>query len=237
MLSEYLEYAEGSTTCEAYVSYDDLDRYKKPCVLIAHAWGGQTDFERKKADDLAKLGYVGFAMDIYGKGKRGNSMEENAKLMQPYMDDRELLLKRLKAALDAAEKLPYVDAKKIAIMGYCFGGLCSLDLARSSDPRLKAAVSFHGLFDPPKLGKQKEITAKVLILHGYDDPMAKPDSMVGVAKELTDAKADWQIHAYGGVVHAFTNPEANMPDNGIMYNKAAAHRSWTAARNFFDDIF
>ncbi len=237
MLSEYIEYTEGSTTCEGYVSYDDLDRYKKPCILIAHAWAGQSDFERKKADDLAKLGYVGLAIDIYGKGKRGNTMEENAKLMQPFMDDRELLLKRLKAALDAAEKLPYVDSKKIGIMGYCFGGLCSLDLARSADPRLKAAVSFHGLFDPPKLGKQKEISAKVLILHGYDDPMAKPDSMIGVAKEMTDAKADWQIHAYGGVVHAFTNPEANMADNGILYNKSAANRSWTAAKNFFDETF
>lgn len=237
MHTEYLEYSDGSTKCEAYVAYDDLTIHKKPCVLIAHAWGGQQDFERKKAEELAKLGYVGFALDNYGKGKRGTTMEENSKLLKPYLDDRKMLLGRLKAGLDAAEKHSAVDASKIAIMGYCFGGLCSLDMARSADPRIKCVVSFHGLFDPPKLGEQKDISARVLILHGYDDPMAKPDSVLAVAKELTAAKADWQIHAYGGTVHAFTDPGANMPENGILYNKSAADRSWTAMKDFLDEIF
>lgn len=237
MFSEEIEYADGSLTCKGYVAYDDLERHKRPCVLISHAWAGQTDFERSRAHDIAKLGYVGFAMDNYGGGKTGASMDENAKLMQPFLDDRKVLLGRLKAALTAAQKHPMVDASRIAIMGYCFGGLCSLDLARSGDERLKGAISFHGLFDPPKIGKQGEISAKILILHGFDDPMAKPDSVVAVGKELTDAKADWQLHAYGNVMHAFTNPEANMKENGILYDKPAARRSWIALKNFLDEIF
>ena len=237
MHSEEYEYSDKSLTCKGFVAHDSLTTHRKPCVMIAHAWGGQSDFERNKAKELAKLGYVGFALDNYGNGKTGSSMEENSKLLQPFLDDRATLLGRLLAGLSAAEKHPMVDPTKIAIMGFCFGGLCSLDLARSSDERLKGAISFHGLFDPPKLGKQKTITAKVLVLHGYDDPMAKPDSMIGLAKELTDAKADWQLHAYGGTVHAFTDPNANMPDNGILYNKAAAHRSWASLINFLDELF
>lgn len=237
MKSDYQDYMAGDVTCQAYISYDDKKSEKRPCVLISHAWAGQSDFERSKAEKLAELGYLGFAVDVYGKGKRGSTMDENAKLMQPFLDDRKLLLSRLKAALEAAKNHPMVDAKRIAIMGYCFGGLCALDLARAADPALIGAVSFHGLFTPPNIGKQEEMKAKVLILHGYDDPMAKPDSVLAVARELTEAKADWQLHAYGNTVHAFTNPEANMPEHGIMYNSAADHRSWTAMENFLAEIF
>lgn len=237
MHSEYLDYQDESQVLEAYIAYDNAAAAKRPAVLISHAWGGQSDGERRIADKLAEMGYLAFALDNYGKGKRGNSMEENARLMQPFIDDRAMLLKRLLAGLSAVEKHPLADPGKIAAIGYCFGGLCVLDLARSADPRLKGAVSFHGLFFPPNIGKQKDITAKVLILHGWDDPMAKPDSVLEVTKELTDAKADWQLHAYGGTVHAFSNPEANMPENGILYNAAADKRSWQAMGNFLSEIF
>lgn len=237
MKSEYVDYSDGTTTCEAYVSYDNGGGSKRPCVLISHAWAGQSDFEREKADKIAKLGYVGFALDNYGKGKRGSSMDENAKLMQPFIDDRSMLLRRLLAGATAAAAHPAVDADKIAAIGYCFGGLCVLDLARSADARVKGVVSFHGLFSPPGTGRQKTITAKVLILHGYDDPMATPQNLVEVAKEFTDAGADWQLHAYGNTVHAFTNPEADMPDHGILYSAAADRRSWQAMTNFLHEIF
>lgn len=237
MKSEFLDYSAGDTICQAFLAYDDKSAGKLPCVLICHAWGGQSEFEQEKARELAQLGYVGFAVDVYGKGRRGSSMDENAKLMQPFIDDRKLLLSRLRAALAAAKIHPMVDPNKIAVMGYCFGGLCSLDLARCGDPELKGAVSFHGLFTPPNIGDQGKITARVLILHGYDDPMAKPDSVLEVASELTKAGADWQLHAYGHTVHAFTAPTANMPEHGILYNAVADRRSWIAMKNFLEELF
>ncbi len=236
MHTEYSEYTDGKLNCEGFFAYDDSKKEKRPCVMVHHAWAGQSDFEREKAQQLAKYGYVGFALDLYGKGNRGSNFDENAKLMQPFLDDRAMLLQRMKAALDAAKKHPMVDANRIASIGYCFGGLCVLDLARSG-ATVRGVVSYHGLFAPPNIGKQGKITSKVLILHGYDDPMAKPDSMLEVAKELTDAGADWQIHAYGHTVHAFTNPEANIPENGIVYDANADRRSWIAMRNFLEEIF
>ena len=179
--TEYVDYKDGGVTCEAYIAYDDVTKAKRPGVLVSHAWGGQGKLERGKAEKLAELGYVGFALDLYGKGKRGGSMEENAKLMQPFVDDRALLRKRINAALDAVKKHALVDAGRIGAIGFCFGGLCVLDLARSVPQGLRGVVSFHGLFHPPKLGKQAPISAKVLILHGYDDPMAKPESVVAIA--------------------------------------------------------
>ncbi|MBI5171939.1 MAG: dienelactone hydrolase family protein [Candidatus Obscuribacter sp.] len=232
MHTQYQDYKDGDLTCEAYIAIDENKKDKRPAVLVSHAWGGQSDFERGKAEKLAKLGYVGIAIDLYGKGNRGTSMEENAKLMQPFMDDRAMLRKRILAALSFAKSLPQVDADKIGAIGFCFGGLCVLDLARSAAAGVQGVVSFHGLFHAPNIGEQKPITAKALILHGYDDPMATPEQMVALAAEMTKASADWQIHAYGNTVHAFTNPEANMPENGIVYCEKADKRSWQAMVNF-----
>jgi len=236
MQSEYIDYQDGSTTCEAYAAHDGKGDARRPCVLISHAWGGQSDGEREVADRLAGLGYLAFALDNYGKGRRGTSMEENGKLMQPFIDDRKMLRDRLLSGLTAARKHPLCDPDRIAAIGYCFGGLCVLDLARSADPRVRGVVSFHGLFGAPGIGEQKPISAKVLILHGWDDPMATPDNVLEVTKELTAAGADWQIHAYGATVHAFSNPEANMPEHGILYKESAAKRSWQAMQNFLEEI-
>lgn len=232
MQTQYVDYKDGDVVCEAYVANDDSKKGKKPAVLVSHAWGGQGDFERNKAEKLAELGYVGIALDNYGKGKRGTTMEENGKLMQPFVDDRAMLKKRLLAALTFAQSLDSVDKDKIGAIGFCFGGLCVLDLARSAAAGVKGVVSFHGLFTPPGLGKQEKISAKALILHGFDDPMAKPDSMIALGKELSEAGCDWQVHAYGNTMHAFTNPEANMPENGILYNASADKRSWVSMKEF-----
>lgn len=237
MQSEYIDYQDGSTTCEAYAAHDGKSDARRPCVLISHAWAGQSDGEREVADRLAGLGYLAFALDNYGKGRRGTSMEENGKLMQPFIDDRKMLRDRLLSGLTAAQKHPLCDPERIAAIGYCFGGLCVLDLARSADPRVRGVVSFHGLFGSPGIGEQKPISAKVLILHGWDDPMATPDNVLEVTRELTAAGADWQLHAYGATVHAFSNPEANLPEHGILYKESAARRSWQAMKNFLEEIF
>lgn len=232
-----LDYNDGSLTCEGYIADDETRMGKKPCVLVAHAWAGLFDAERESADRLARLGYVGFAVDLYGKGTRGNPSGDNSALMGPFMQDRALVRQRLTAAIAAARQLPQVDGDRIAIIGYCFGGLCAIDLARAAVPGVKGAVSFHGLLKPPNLGAQADISTKILILHGYDDPMAPPEDILAIGKELSAAKADWQLHAYGNTMHAFTMPAANAPERGLKYNAAAARRSWAAMEDFLKEIF
>jgi dienelactone hydrolase len=229
------EYKDGSTTCIGYIAWDESYANERPCVLVAHDWRGRTAFSEEKAVQMAALGYVGIAIDVYGEGQNGASPEENAALMQPFIDDRKKLLKRLKAALSAAQKLDQVDASEIAIIGFCFGGLCALDLARSGID-VKAAISFHGLFDGNGL-PAKKIKASVLALHGWDDPMVPPAKVTELGVELTKAGCDWQIHAYGQTSHAFTNPEAKDAKNGLMYSSQAERRAWAAAMDLLHEMF
>ncbi len=206
---------------------------RRPVVLVAHAWGGQDDFAREKAKMLAGLGYVGFAIDVYGKGRRGTTPEENSKLMQPFLDDRALLLERLLAATAAASAQRCVDPERVGAIGFCFGGLCVLDLVRSGAPAVRAAACFHGLYHPPGLkSSEGPISAKVLVLHPFDDPMAPPESVIGLAKELTGAGADWQIHMHGHTMHAFTNPAAAAPEMGLKYQERSANRAFGAMEHF-----
>jgi dienelactone hydrolase len=170
---------------------------------------------------------VGFALDVFGKGVRGASPQENASLIRPFMEDRPMLLRRLRSGVAHAQTLPGVDPDRTAVIGFCFGGLCALDLARSGDP-LRAAIAFHGLFDPPPAPFGDAISAKVLALHGWDDPMVPPEKVTALADELSRAGADWQIHAYGNTVHAFTNPAMHAKDEGKAYDERADRRSWRA---------
>lgn len=208
----------------------------KPGVLISHAWGGRSEFEQGKAETLAELGYVGFALDLYGKGVLGTSREENSGLMQPLLDDRGTLQRRMHLALAQLKKQKEVDGSRVAAMGFCFGGLCVLDLARTGAD-LSGVASVHGLFAPPGNTDGKRIKAKVLVLHGWDDPMATPDQVLALADELTNAGADWQIHGYGNTVHAFSNPAANDPAHGTVYNPIADRRSWQNLQLFLAEIF
>lgn len=235
MPSRYHEHVHAGVTCELYVSAPEGGG-RKPAVLVAHNWAGQGEPERHTADRLAALGYVGIAIDVYGKGVRGGPGEDNSALMAPYMADRALLRDRLLAAVDCAAGLPEVDANRIGFAGYCFGGLCALDLARCGTDTVKGVVSLHGIFAPPKIGPQGKIAASVLILHGWEDPMATPPDVLGVAKELTDAGADWSLHAYGHALHAFTHPGVNMPEMGVKYDEKADKRSWQAMVNFFEEV-
>lgn len=235
MRKENHEYKDGAVVCEGYTAFEP--GAKRPCVLVAHQWAGITDHEKGRADEFARMGYVGFAIDVYGKGVRGTPLADNSALMGPYMADRAKLKQRLVAAVEAAKAHPAVDPSKIAMIGYCFGGLCSLDIARSGTSDVKGVVSLHGIFAPPGLGAQGPIKAKILVLHGWEDPYAKPDEVLGLAKELTAAKADWQIHAYGHAMHAFTAEGANQPEGGIKYDKQADRRSWAATAGFLKEIF
>ncbi len=231
-----VEYSRDGATFEGYLAWNDAAAAPCPVVVVSHAWGGLGDFEQSRARDLAELGYAAFCLDLYGKGIRGSNPEENAELMQPLLDDRGMLQGRVQLAVEVARRQEGVDASRVAAMGYCFGGLCVLDLARTGAD-LQGVVSFHGLFHPPGNTEGNEITAKVLALHGWDDPLAPPEQVVALAAELTSAGADWQIHGYGHTVHAFTNPKANDPAHGTVYSESAERRSWRTLVDFLEEIF
>ncbi len=230
MREQYIEYRDGEAQLEGFLCYDESQPGPRPAVLIHHAWGGRDEFVERKARRLAWQGYACFAADNFGKGRRGATTEECSALIAPFMKDRRLLLGRLMAGLTTLQGMPIVDPKRVAVMGFCFGGLCALDLARANAD-IRGAVSFHGMLKPSGLA-EPAVRARVLILHGYDDPMAPPEDLLAIAREFTVAGADWQVHAYGQTVHAFTNPRANNRAGGMQYDEAADRRSWHALEEF-----
>jgi dienelactone hydrolase len=235
IISNTVGYLDGDVLLEAFFAFDDSLSGRRPAVLINHTWAGRDDFVAEKAKKLAALGYVGFAVDMYGKGVLGSDAEENAKLMQPFMQDRQLIKKRMMAALYAVKLMPWVDDSRIAAIGFCFGGLCSLDLARAGAD-LKGVVSFHGLLGALD-DNSHPVKAKILALHGHDDPMVPVEQVIAFEKEMTKAGADWQLHTFGNTQHAFTNPLANNPDFGTVYQPEADKRSWILMENFLAEIF
>lgn len=236
IISNTIDYLDGDILLQGFFAYDDAITGQRPAIMINHAWCGRNSFVEEKALKLAEQGYFSFAVDMYGKGVLGKDNEENAKLMQPFMDDRGLVLSRMNAGLYAIKQMPWVDDKKIVSIGYCFGGLCVLDLARSGVD-IKGVVSFHGLLGASENNQTKEIKAKVLVLHGYDDPMNPLEIVSSLQQEMTQAGADWQLHSYGKTVHAFTNPQANDLDFGTVYNADAERRSWESFKAFLNEVF
>ena len=236
IVSNTVGYLDGDVLLEGFFAFDDSIVGRRPAVLINHTWAGRDDFVAEKAKKLAALGYVGFAVDMYGKGVLGSCPEENAKLMQPLMDNRQMLQMRMHVALYAVKLLPWVDDNNIAAMGFCFGGLCSLDLARAGAD-LKGVVSFHGLLGAPVNIQGNAMKAKILAFHGYDDPMVPVEQVLAFEREMKEAGADWQLHTFGNTMHAFTNPVANNPDFGTVYQPDADRRSWIAMENFLTEIF
>jgi dienelactone hydrolase len=229
-----VEYEIGGKTYEGVLAFDDAQSGKRPGILVSHAWAGRSEFEIEKAKALAELGYAGFALDLYGKGVLGETNEQCQALMTPFIEDREMLRAQLLKTIDIVKDQPEADESQIGAIGFCFGGLCVLDMARAGAD-MKGVVSFHGLLGGT--GNTAGVKAKVLVLHGWDDPMVPPDAVVDFAKEMSAAGADWQLHAYGGTMHAFTNPEANDPNFGTVYNADADRRSWITMTNFLAEIF
>ena len=234
--NRFIDHEHDGAKLRAEFAHDDAVPDARPGVLVCHNWAGRGENDGRNAKRLAELGYAGFAVDLYGAGVLGSGPEENQKLMKPFVDDRGLLQSRLAAAHETMCAQPEVDASRTAVIGFCFGGLCALDMARAGLP-VKAAVSFHGLFMPAGNLESPKIDAKVLMLHGWDDPMATPDDVLAVTKEMTAAGADWQLHAYGHTKHAFTTPGANNPDMGTVYDATADRRSWQAMTNFLAEVF
>jgi dienelactone hydrolase len=212
------------------------DEAARPAVILIPTVMGVSDLEIGFGRQLVELGYNALVADIFGKKFHGAERDVCFGEMNRLRSDRAALRRRLQHVLDLASGLEEVSANQIVVAGYCFGGQCALDLARSG-ANFAAAVSFHGLFDPPGLPEEK-ISAKVVAFHGWDDPMVPPDKVVALGQELTKAGADWQIHAYGHVGHGFTNPHASdLQIDGVAYNALAAERSWTSFINLLEEIF
>jgi dienelactone hydrolase len=209
----------------------------RPGVLIVHQWMGLTDYEKKRAEMLAQLGYVAFCADIYGKGVRPQTTQEAGVLADKYKNGRQLLRARVNAGLDTLRQQPLVDAKRIAAIGYCFGGTTAIELARSSAD-IAGVVSFHGGLDSPTPADGKNIKCKLLVCHGADDPFEKPDDLAAFENEMRNAGVDWRLIQYGGAVHAFTQWNAgNDNSKGAAYNERADKRSWEDMKLFFAEIF
>jgi dienelactone hydrolase len=232
-----IEYKHGDVTLLGYFAYDDAAGGKRPGVLVVHEWGGHNDYVRRRAEQLAKLGYAAFAIDMYGKGVQAKSVEESAKMAGVFKNDRQRMRARAAAGLDTLKKQSEVDTSRVAAMGYCFGGQVALELARSGAD-LAAVVSFHGALDTPTPQDAKNIKGSVLVLHGADDPFVPPEHVAAFQKEMRDAKVDWVLTQYGNAVHSFTNPDVDKANlNGAKYNAKADQRSWRAMQDFFGEIF
>jgi dienelactone hydrolase len=234
--TEEVTYKDGDVTLKAYVARPEGKETKLPAVLISHDWSGRGEAMCEEARLMASLGYIGVALDNYGDARVGKDKDENQQMMMPLVEDRAKLRKRLQAGLEAVKKVQGVDTSKIAISGFCFGGLCALDLARSGAD-IKGAVSFHGLLGAPEKLANEPIKAKILVLHGHDDPMVPPAQVQQFEEEMTKAKADWQVHVYGQTMHAFTNKNANDPGFGTVYSEVTAKRARRTANDFLADIF
>lgn len=238
MKTETIDYKVGDKDFRGFLAYDDSISGKVPGVLVVPEWWGLNDYAKSRAERLAKLGYVAFAMDPYGDGKTTTDPKEAGKWAGALRGgDRKELRERANASLDLLKKNEHVDPEKVAAIGYCFGGTAVLELARSGAD-LAGVVSFHGSLGTPHPEDAKNIKGKVLVCHGADDTFESPEEIAGFQQEMRDAKVDWQMNIYSGAVHAFTNPDADkFGIKGIAYNANADHRSWQAMKDFFSELF
>jgi dienelactone hydrolase len=232
-----IEYRDGASVLEGYLAYDDATQDLRPGVLIAPEWWGVDDYPKHRAQQLARMGYVAFVIDMYGKGNVTDDPQQAGEWMKPFATDRKLMRQRALAGLDVLLSQKYVDPKRVAGIGYCFGGTVVLELARAG-AALNGVVSFHGGLTRTADEGPDNIKAKVLVCQGADDPLASVSFVPTFIDEMKLAKADYQINIYSGAQHAFTNPASetrHIP--GIAYNAQADRRSWMAMDDFFEEIF
>ncbi|MBL0226145.1 MAG: dienelactone hydrolase family protein [Geobacteraceae bacterium] len=235
--TKVIEYRQGDTVLEGYLAWDDTRSAKRPGILVVHEWTGINSHIRQRTEMLAKLGYVAFAADIYGKGVRPAAQADAAATAGIYKSDRALMRARARAGLEELRKQKFVDQQRLAAIGFCFGGTTVLELARDGAD-VKGVVSFHGGLSTPTPQDATRIKGKVLALHGADDPFVKADEVAAFQDEMRKATVDWQLIGYGNAVHSFTNRAAGTDNSkGAAYNEKADKRSWEAMKAFFAEIF
>lgn len=234
---EMVQYKDGDTVLEGYLVFDAKLAAKRPGVVMIPDWLGVRDLAKKRADELAKLGYTVLLADMYGKDTRPKDAKEASELVGKYKADRPLMRRRTEAALKELLKNKTVNADKVAAMGYCFGGTAALEMGRNGD-KLKGIVTFHGGLGTPTPADGKNIKGRVLVLHGADDPFVPAAELAGFEKEMNDGKIDWEMIKYSGAVHSFTIADAgNDNSKGAAYNEKADKRSWEAMKQFLKEVF
>ncbi len=238
MKTEVIAYAHQGNALEGFLAYDDGSKAPRPGVLIAHEWLGIGSHERQAAKRLAEAGYLAFAADLYGSAERPANVEAAATLATRYRaGDRALLRGRIASGLDALKRHPLCARGQTAATGFCFGGTAVLELARSGSD-VRGVVSIHGGVVPSEASRAPKILARVLALHGADDPYVPGDQVQAFQEEMRTRGVDWQMVYYGGAVHSFTNEGAGSdPAQGIAYNSLATARAWRAMLDFFGELF
>lgn len=235
--TKVIEYKDGNTVLEGYLAWDTKFKGKRPGIVVVHEWWGLNDYPKMRARKLAKLGYVAFAVDIYGKGKRAATMEEASHLSSIYSKDLPLLRHRVEIGLNELKKQKNVDKENIAAIGYCFGGTTVLELARSGAD-LQGVASFHGGLLTSMPAKEGKVKAKIIAFHGADDPYVTGDQVIAFKDEMRKANANWQIIEYGNARHSFTVKAAGTDQTKpLVYNEQADKRSWRELQNFLKEIF
>lgn len=238
VVTKTIPYEIDGEAFEGVLVYDDSVTTPRPGLLAVPSWMGVNEDTVAKAARAAGDKYVVFVADMYGKAIRPSNAEEAGAAAGKVRADRPLMRKRAQAAVDvlkAQSSEVALDVDRLGAIGFCFGGGTVLELARSGAP-LKGFVSFHGNLDTPNPADAKNIKAPVLVLHGADDPAVPQEQVDGFISEMKAAKVDWQLVSYGGAVHSFTNPKANMPGRN-EYHPVVAARAFKAMNDLFDEVF
>jgi dienelactone hydrolase len=240
VVGEEVSYQAGDTTLKGYLAYDNSIKGKRPGILVVHEWWGLNDYARKRARMLAELGYVAFALDMYGNGKQATHPEDAQKFSSEIANNMPLAKQRFEAALEVLKSKPETDTRSIAAIGYCFGGSVVLQMAREGEP-LVAVASFHGGLGTAHPAQPGAVKAKIMVAHGGEDPFSKPEDLTNFIAEMNKAGAYYRIHIYSGAKHSFTNPDAdkfgtkfNLP---LQYNAAADRDSWQELQDFLQATF
>jgi dienelactone hydrolase len=237
VVSKTIDYEYQGVKLAGTLVWNDSIRERRPGILVAHDWMGHGPFALDKAKQIAREGYVAFAVDMYGKGVYAEDTQQASQLAGAVKKDRALMRGRIAAALDVLKQQPQVDTQRTGAIGFCFGGTTALELARSG-AEITAVVSFHGGLETPMRAEPGKVRAKILVLHGADDPFVAPEEVAAFEKEMKAAKASWQLVMYGGAVHSFTQRNAGSDNSkGVAYNEQADRRSFQAMKNFFDEVF
>lgn len=237
IITQTVEYRLGPLMMKGFVAHGHLGSGKSPAVMIAPEWSGLNDYARRRARQLAELGYIAFAIDPYGEGKEAASPGEAAQLSGRLRNDPATLRARMSAALEYLKSRADVDTARIAVIGYCFGGTCALELARSG-AHISGVVSFHGGLSALMPARPDDINAPILVLHGADDPNVPPAQVEAFKEEMKSAGATIEFVAYPGAVHGFTNPKnGNDNSRGVAYNEEADRESWEKMNEFLSVIF
>jgi len=232
IVSRFIEYEHSGEMLQGYLSYDDATREKRPGILVVHEWWGLNEFAKKKAEEVAALGYVAFAADMYGKGKVTDDLNVAGQYAHRLKGDPALMRSRAQVSLEVLTNNELVDKERTGAIGFCFGGTTVLELAYSGAD-LRGVATFHGGLTVPN--PEDKITSSILVLHGAKDPYVSKEVIGEFEKEMKERGVDWQMKLYGNAVHSFTNPEAN--SEGAAYDEKAAKRSWREMKHFFEELF